>query len=127
MTLIQTLGCAVITAVAVMFIRSVRPELAPAAAALGGCMLLVSVATALTPFVEALGDIAGITGTGSLLAVMAKALSAAISCEMCSNICRDCGEMGMASKVELLGKVYIMLLSLPLLKSLISLTGELLG
>ncbi len=109
-----------------MFIRAVCPELAPAVSALGGCMLLIGALQYVAPFFGVIGEISEMTGTSGLMTVMAKALSAALACEMCGGICRDCGETGMAAKVELLGKAYIMLLSLPLLKSLISLTGEML-
>lgn len=70
-----------------------------------------------------LGETEGIAESAEfLLRVLAVAMVTHIS----ATVCRDCGEASLASYVELGGKVEIILLSLPLIKSMVDLTVELL-
>lgn len=59
--------------------------------------------------------------------VMLKGLSIAFICECACDICRDCGESSIASKVEFAGKIELLLLSLPLLRSVIDLSRNMLS
>lgn len=61
------------------------------------------------------------------LSVLFKAVGAAYVCEFCSGICRDAGYGGIAGQVETMGKMYILLIGMPvlfaLMESIQSLTG----
>lgn len=69
-------------------------------------------------------------GESSLLAyaeILFKALAVALLTGTCSSICRECGENGIAEGVELVGKVEILLLALPLVRELLTAAVELLS
>ena len=52
------------------------------------------------------------------LSVLLKAVGAAYVCEFCSAICRDAGYIGIAGQVETMGKMYILLIGMPVLFAL---------
>lgn len=54
----------------------------------------------------------------SYLALLLKAVGATYACEFCAGICRDAGYSGVAGQMEMLGKVYILSMGMPVLLSL---------
>lgn len=52
------------------------------------------------------------------LALLFKAVGATYACEFCAGICRDAGYGGVAGQMEMLGKVYILSMGMPILLSL---------
>ncbi len=52
------------------------------------------------------------------LSILFKAVGAAYVCEFCSGICKDAGYNGIAGQVETMGKMYILLIGLPVLYAL---------
>lgn len=52
------------------------------------------------------------------LSVLFKAVGAAYVCEFCSGICKDAGYSGIAGQVESMGKIYILLIGMPVLVAL---------
>lgn len=52
------------------------------------------------------------------LALLLKAVGATYACEFCAGICKDAGYGGVAGQVEMLGKLYILSMGMPVLFSL---------
>lgn len=52
------------------------------------------------------------------LSLLLKAVGATYACEFCAGICRDAGYGGVAGQMEMLGKVYILSMGMPILLSL---------
>lgn len=52
------------------------------------------------------------------LSILFKAIGAAYVCEFCSAICKDAGYTGIAGQVETMGKMYILLIGMPVLFTL---------
>lgn len=59
--------------------------------------------------------------------IMLKGLGIAILSESASDICRDCGELSLATKVELASKIAMLLLSIPLLEAILDLSKEMIA
>lgn len=127
MNVLAVCGFAVASAMAIALIRQLKPELASLASAIAGVALLVAVTDSLAPFISYVKGIAAEQGIESYFAVMLKALAISCSCRMSADICRDCGETSLASRVELAGKAGIVLLSLPIITSLLELAKDMLG
>lgn len=53
-----------------------------------------------------------------------KALGIAFLTQICADICRDCGEGSVASGVEIVGKMEIVLLCIPMLERILALVQE---
>ena len=54
----------------------------------------------------------------SYLALLLKAVGATYACEFCAGICKDAGYGGVAGQVEMLGKLYVLSMGMPVLISL---------
>jgi stage III sporulation protein AD len=116
--------------VALLLLRQHKPEWAPllrmAGAILFGGFLVASVG-------EAMGVIRSLApGGGGALpeetwAILLKALGLAFLTEITAGICRDSGEAGLASWVEMAGKMEILLLALPLVREVLGAVSSLLG
>lgn len=62
-----------------------------------------------------------------LVAVVMKCLGVCVLTELAGQTCRDAGENAIAAKVELAGKVTLVLVSLPLFERLLEVAGTLLS
>lgn len=54
----------------------------------------------------------------SYLALLLKAVGATYACEFCAGICKDAGYGGVAGQMEMLGKIYVLSMGMPVLLSL---------
>lgn len=68
-------------------------------------------------FLKELSDKAGINIV--YLELVIKILGIAYISSFCSEICKDAGASSLASKVELIGKIFILILSLPILRAVL--------
>ncbi len=127
MNIITVCGFAVVTACIIAAIRNLRPELASIAAAVAGVLIMAYAVEAVMPLVTFVKDIATQRGVESYFTLMLKALAISLCCRMSAEICRDCGENTLASRVELVGKVGIVLISLPIVKQLFEIAKDMLG
>lgn len=69
-----------------------------------------------------------INGSGintEYLTLLLKALGVSVLTQLAADACRDSGETALSNKVELAGKVTILLLCLPLVKAMIQLSAGL--
>ena len=127
MSIISLCGVAVVSACVISAIRRLTPELASVSAAVAGVILLAIVIELTAPFIEFTSEIAVSVGAESYFSVMLKALAISFCCRMSAEICRDCGEDMLASRVELAGKAGIVLLSLPIISQLFDIAKDMLG
>lgn len=86
--------------------------------------IVLSLSAPLVSYLKALTESAGIAGYAEFLF---KALAVAILTQVCAELCRESGESGVASGVELAGKVEILLISLPLINEILATAKELLS
>ncbi len=88
------------------------------------CTLALGVVSPMLAYVRSL-----FTGTsfGEIGSILLKALGVALLAQICADICRDCGENSAASGVELVAKLEILLLCLPMLEKVISTAREVLS
>ena len=82
--------------------------------------------TAISPLLDFIEEISQSTPINSYLPLLFKALGISIIIHLTSDVCCDAGESGLAEKIILLGKIEILILSLPLIKDLFSLAKGLL-
>lgn len=66
------------------------------------------------------------TGYSTYLGIMLKGLGIAVLTQIGGDICNDCGEKGLGSGIEFAGKIEILVISLPLVESLIELSENIL-
>ena len=123
----KLVAAAVAAAMAALIVRQVKPELA-LFVQLGGvlavALLLMDVLRELLAAVQGIlqfapggGDI-GTFGGNSAYTLLVKALGVCITTQLAADICRDSGSGSLANTVELGGRLLVLGLTLPLLKSI---------
>ena len=119
---------AVAAALAALIVRQVKPELA-LFVQLGGvlavALLLMGVLQELLAAVQGMLQFAPGGGTGdgafggnSAYTMLVKALGICITTQLAADICRDSGSASLANIVELGGRLLVLGLTLPLLRSI---------
>ena len=59
-----------------------------------------------------------LNGSGSYLGFLFKAVGVTYVCEFCASICREAGYISMADQIEVFGKISILLIAMPITKTL---------
>ncbi len=117
-----------IGAVATLFIKKYAPEYAMLTAVVSGSVILILL---LVSFSGVIDDIESIFAQAKLddgiLKTVLKGLGVCYLTNFATDVCRDFGQTSLGSKVELAGKVTVVLLTLPLIKMIIKTAVELIG
>lgn len=127
MNILTVCGFAIVAACIIAVVRTLRPELASVAAAVAGILISAYVISAVLPFITFVKEIASERGVESYFTLMLKALAITFCCRTSAEICRDCGESSLASRVELAGKAGIVVISLPIIQQLFEIAEDMLG
>lgn len=126
MSAIQLCMLAVLGIAVLLILKEWRAALLPLArialVLVFGFALLKSASPALL-YLKELAQIDGIATYGTLLF---KALGIAVLTQICAQMCRECGEGGIAVGVEAVGKTELLLLCIPLFEEILSFAQELL-
>lgn len=83
--------------------------------------------SAATPLIEYLTRLASVSGLAPYAETLLKALGIAFLTQYVADICRESGESAAASGVETVGKLEILLLSLPLIDEILRVAERLLS
>ena len=122
-------GLALVGLVALLVLRTYKPEWAVfirvAVTVLAVGMILIPAGTVLA-YVTELSEGTG-APNGEAWSILLKALGVAFLSETASAICRDSGESGLAGWVEMAGKLEILLLAFPLIRTVMETVTELLA
>jgi len=124
--MIKLCGIAVCAVIFILIIKQIKPELASIMTISAGIILLGASMVLIQPFIEFIGNTINNTAYNIYMPVLLKALGIGLTAQTVADICRDSGENAIAAKVELIGKLEIMLISLPLIESIITMSGEIL-
>lgn len=100
-------------------VKGYKPEFA-ACTGLAVCLLILTYAVNyFVRILDGMESLQNYLGDGyQYLSVLFKAVGAAYVCEFCSGICKDAGYQGIAGQVETMGKMYILLIGMPILFAL---------
>ncbi len=124
MSIFSVCAFAVGSVILVIIVKQLKNEIAlPLSVCISVALSLAAVAL-INPISEYINELSNTADYGQYIKIMMKSLGIALATSTSSDICRDCGEGAIASKVELVGKCGIMLVALPLIKSLLTLAEE---
>lgn len=126
--LFKTVGIAFAAVAASLLLRSFRPELSMQIALAAGVLILILMMDemkGMSAFLQTLYERTGIEK--AFLQTVLKVLGIAYIAQFASDLCRDAGEGAVAGKVELAGRVMILLLCLPVFASLVEIVGNILS
>lgn len=120
--IIKIIGVAFVTAIASILLKSTKPELSFAVTVTGVIVILLFIVDALQDTLTVFTTLAQMTGVqNGLLKILLKIVGVGYITEFGAGILADFGSNAVADKVVLGGKITIVLLSLPVLESLLTL------
>lgn len=111
---------ALIALVVVIVLRQYHPEYALLTATVSGGIILIFLLAKLTEPIFALTDLLSEYGVSKgHISYILKSLGICIITKFSADLCNDFGQTSLGSKVEMAGKVTLLILSLPILKNIL--------
>ena len=108
-------------------VRSYRPEFSVYISIACGIILFMTVIAQFSDILSVVSDVFSRSGyANSYFPVLLKILAIAYLTDLISQVCRDAGENGIASKTEMAGKIFILYVSIPVFTSILSMIDILL-
>lgn len=127
MSAVQICALGIISLIAVMLLRDSGTPHPESIVLLLGILVLFRVTDGIGDVVGFIIEISEGTESASYVKVLIKAAGIAYIVDFASGLCRDAGEGGIASYVELAGRCEIVLLTLPVAKELLEISFGLLN
>ena len=122
MDIFKIIGVAFITAITSVILKSTKPELSFAVTITGVIVILLFLVDALRDTLTIFATISQMTGIeNGLLKILLKIVGVGYITEFGAGILKDFGSNAVADKVTLAGKIAIVMLSLPVIESLLTL------
>lgn len=120
MIIIQIVGLALLSAILIIVIKQVKPELAFLLSIVSGLVILILIMRQVEAVIELLNQLARQARVDMLyFNTIIKIICIAYIGEFGAEITRDSGENALASKIELAAKIIIMVIAIPIMLSLI--------
>ncbi|WP_242948801.1 stage III sporulation protein AD [Asaccharospora irregularis] len=116
----QLVGIAIISTTLCLVIKKDRPEMANFIAIITGIVILLSVISKLNFIIESVQNLADKANIPTMyISLIIKLIGIAYIMEFAIQLCKDCGEGNIASKLEFGGKIIVMTMSFPILLSIV--------
>ena len=118
--LVKIIGAAFVTAIAGILLKNTKPELSFAVTVTGIIVILLFVVDILKDSLGVIAEVVSLTGIeNGLVRVLLKIVGIGYLTEFSVGILQDFGVSSVADKVSLAGKLTILVLSLPVVESLL--------
>ncbi len=123
----KIIAIALITCVATLIVKPVRPDFAIFISIVGGIILLFMLISYLSGIFEVFNSIFNLTQVNtSLYTIIFKIIGVGYLIEFTASICSDTGNQSLGDKVLLGGKIIILVMALPIITSILEIVMELL-
>lgn len=121
MSALQIAGFAVCAAALALVMRRLRPEAAPVLAIAAGALTAMMVLPRLGEIIDGVMALSAEGGVQeAYMGQLLKVGGISLLMEFASQTCRDANEDGLALKVEMAGRVMLIALALPVMRTLLS-------
>lgn len=122
MEIFQIVAIGIISTILSVLIKNEKPEIGIFISLAAGVIIFLFIVTKLQSVIEILVQLANKINIDFVyLSTILKIVGIAYIAEFGAQICKDAGEGVMASKIELAGKIFIMVMAVPILVSLMDL------
>lgn len=122
MDILQIIGLAIVATVIIAVLKAQRPEIAIQISIAAGIIVFTMILGKITAVIELLNSYSQKVDIDTIyLSTLLKIVGIAYIVEFGAEVCKDAGEGAIASKVELAGKVVIIVLAVPIITSLLDL------
>jgi stage III sporulation protein AD len=120
--ILQIVGLGLVATVIILIVKANRPEIAIQLSILTGITIFMLVAGRLAAVIELLNTYTKKVNIDSVyITTLLKIIGIAYIAQFGAEICKDAGEGSIAAKIELAGKVIIVVLAVPIITSLLDL------
>lgn len=120
MDIIKIILIGVVTSITSIILKQIKPELSILVVISGGLVILISLTNMLTDVLSSFANIVDSTGVNkSLFSCILKIVGIGYLSEFGANVCADSGNSSLADKILLGGKIAILIVSMPIINSLI--------
>jgi stage III sporulation protein AD len=120
--ILQIVGLGIIATVIIIILKAQRPEMAIQVSMLTGVVIFLLVAGKISSVIDILKSYASKTSIDmAYISILLKIIGITYITEFGAEVCKDAGEASIASKIELAGKVVIILMAIPIITSLLDL------
>lgn len=127
MEIIQVVGFGLLATILVLVVKEQKPMFAFIISTFAGIAIFLFLIGKIEVVIQVLEDLADRSGIQPIyLKTILKMIGIAYIAEFGAQIVRDAGQDGMASKIELAGKVLIMVLAIPIISVIIETVMKLL-
>lgn len=127
MAMLRPAAAAILTLLAYVLLRQLRPEFAPAALLAGISLILISAAshfTGLQAELSAWMERAGVSQAS--VSILVRTFGVCVVTQLAADLCRDHAASSLATAIELAGRLAALILALPLLRALTEIAAGLL-
>ena len=120
MSIVQIVGFGLVAAILALLLKNQHPQMAMMVSLAAGLGLLLMVLSGFGRVVEVFHTIADKTGVPeTYFSTAMKVMGVALLTEFGAQICRDAGEGSIAQKMEIGGKIIMLLMAAPVLLTLV--------
>ena len=128
MDIFRVVGIGMIAAILALVVKQHRPELAIQISIVAALLIFLSIAPYFMGIVRMFEDLTDqLSVDVRFFDIVLKIIGVAYIAQLGAELCRDAGENAIASKIELAGKIILLVMAMPIVYSLISLITGLLN
>ena len=122
MDIVKVIAVGIITVVAVIILKQIKPELSIFATIAGSLVIIFMILQAVGIVIVDYKSLLDKTGLNSgIFTSVLKIIGVGYLVEFASDICNDAGVGSISNKILLAGKILIMIMCLPIIKNLLEL------
>lgn len=122
MNIIQILFFGLVTTIIIVTVKQQRPDIALLISLAGGTVILIFVVSSLSVVIETISNLFNKSNMDPVyITTILKVIGIAYLADFGAQLCKDAGESAIAAKIELGGKILILLLAIPILTALMEL------
>jgi stage III sporulation protein AD len=120
MDILQIVGLGIISSIIIVVLKTQRPEIAIQVSIITGIVIFILIINKLAAVLALLSSFSAKANIDmTYMGLLLKIIGIAYISEFGAEICKDAGEAAIASKIELAGKVIVMVLAVPIVTSLL--------
>ena len=120
MEIIKIVGVGLIALILIIVIKQYRPEFSVYISLIAGVIILILIMDKLSSIINLLKSLSDKTAINNeFLLLLFKITGMAFLIEYAESICKDSGEVAIANKIDIGGKIIIISMSIPIIASLL--------
>lgn len=127
MDIFKIIGVGLITAITALIVKQIKPEISIVLGMAGGIIMILMLVDAFSNIISSFSSLLNKSGlAGGIFSTVLKIIGVGYITEFSANLCVDAGSSSIADKILLGGKIIIMLISIPIVTSIIEIISGLL-